>query len=212
MHTTVKFAIRDQWKRWEIGLLLLISVPSGWGLTFSSYSKRLATAVFTPDEFHKIFACLHPSTTKEIGDVCTQAIKYGSYPWRIWVLWKIKLHPQRIPYFLTPKEILNFYNLPLENSMVPQPGEVQILNAIAHSIFRGERFEKKAYYECSAFSWGIFHISDEVWELGLVLNDWVCMTAGLHAWVTFDGIDWRSERPEDQRLNLDVRCAEHSEI
>ena len=74
----------------------------------------------------------------------------------------------------TPKEILNFYNLPLE-----KPGEVQILNAIAHSIFRGEWFEKKAHYECSAFSWGIFHINDEVWELGLVLYDWVCMTAGV---------------------------------
>ena len=27
--------------------------------------------------------------------------------------------------------------------MVPQPGEVQILNAIAHSIFRGEGFGEK---------------------------------------------------------------------
>ena len=44
----------------------------------------------------------------------------------------------------TPKEILNFYNLPLENSMVPQPGEVQILNVIAHSIFRGEWFWEKS--------------------------------------------------------------------
>ena len=111
MHTTVKFAIHDRWQRWEIGLLLLISLSPGWGLTFSSYPKRLATTVFTPDEFRKIFACVHPSATKEIGDVCTQAIKYGSYPWRIWVriLWKIKLHPQRIPYFLT---------LPLKKSSI----------------------------------------------------------------------------------------------
>ena len=42
--------------------------------------QKLATTVFTPDEFRKIFACVHPSATKEIGDVCTQAIKYGSYP------------------------------------------------------------------------------------------------------------------------------------
>ena len=27
-------------------------------------------------------------------------------------------------FYSTPKEILNFYNLPLENSMVPQPGGV----------------------------------------------------------------------------------------
>lgn len=53
----------------------------------------------------------------------------------------------------------------------------------------------------------VVHINDEVWELGLVLNDWVCVTAGLHAWVTFDSIDWRSERLEDWRLNLDVRWA-----
>ena len=53
--------------------------------------------------------------------------------------------PKNSIFFNTiPKEILNFYNLPLE-----KPGEVQILNAIAHCIFRGE---KKAHYECSAFS------------------------------------------------------------
>ena len=44
---------------------------------------------------------------------------------------KIKASPQRIHIFYsTPKEILNFYILPMENSMVPQLG-VQILNAIA---------------------------------------------------------------------------------
>ena len=33
------------------------------------------------------------------------------------------LHPQRIPYFLLyPSRNLSFYNLPLESSMVPQPG------------------------------------------------------------------------------------------
>ena len=36
---------------------------------------------------------------------------------------KIKASPQRIHIFYsTPKEILNFYILPMENSMVPQLG------------------------------------------------------------------------------------------
>ena len=36
---------------------------------------------------------------------------------------KIKASPPKnsIFFYSTPKEILNFYNLPLENSMVPQP-------------------------------------------------------------------------------------------
>ena len=96
------------------GLLQLQSVPPGWGLTFSSYPLRLAKIAFTPEDFRKIW--VYPW-------------RIGSYPWRIWVypwriVWKLRLHPQRIPYFFysTPKEILNFYNLPLENSMVRQPG------------------------------------------------------------------------------------------
>ena len=38
---------------------------------------------------------------------------------------KIKASPQNnyVLFYSTPKEILNFDNLPLENSMVPQPGE-----------------------------------------------------------------------------------------
>ena len=37
---------------------------------------------------------------------------------------KIKASPPKnsIFFYSTPKEILNFYNLPLENSMVSQPG------------------------------------------------------------------------------------------
>ena len=37
---------------------------------------------------------------------------------------KIKASPPKNSIFSysTPKEILNFYNLPLKNSMVPQPG------------------------------------------------------------------------------------------
>ena len=74
-------------------------------------------------------------------------LKFGAHPWKIWVyLWKISWKvifrcsplkikivlkikgstPPKIPYFflkLTPKEILNFYNLPQMNSIGPQPGE-----------------------------------------------------------------------------------------
>ena len=51
---------------------------------------------------------------------------------------KIEASPpmNTIFFFSTPEEMLNFYNLPLENSVVPQPegggGGVRILNAIAH--------------------------------------------------------------------------------
>ena len=53
---------------------------------------------------------------------------------------KIKASPPKnsIFFYSTPKEILNLYNVPLENSMVPQPGAEggggggrRILNAIA---------------------------------------------------------------------------------
>ena len=51
---------------------------------------------------------------------------------------KIKSSPPKnsIFFYSTSKDILNFYNLPLENSMFPQPGGgggggVRILNAIA---------------------------------------------------------------------------------
>ena len=73
------------------GLLHLKSVPPGRGLTFSSYSLRLAKIAFTPEDFRKIW--VYPWRT-------------GSYPWRIWVnpwriLWKLRPHPQRIPYIFT---------------------------------------------------------------------------------------------------------------
>ena len=81
------------------GLLHLKSVPPGWGLTFSSYPLRLAKIAFTTEDFHKIW--VYPWSI-------------GSYPWRIWVypwriLWKLRLHPQRIPYFFT---------LPLKKSSI----------------------------------------------------------------------------------------------
>ena len=113
------------------GLLHLISLPPpGWRLTFSSYPWRLTKIAFTPEDFRKIWA----------------------YRWRIWVLApknlvlalknfaKIKASPPNnyVFFYSTPKEILNFYNLPLENSMVPHPGwgwggGMRILNAIAQS-------------------------------------------------------------------------------
>ena len=74
------------------GLLHLKSIPPGWGLTFSSYPLRMAKIAFTPEDFHKIWA--YPR-------------RIGSYPWRI--LWKLRLHPQRIPYFFT---------LPLKKSSI----------------------------------------------------------------------------------------------
>ena len=81
------------------GLLHLKSVPPRWGLTFSSYPLRLAKIAFTPEDFRKIW--VYPW-------------RIGSYPWRIWVyhwriLWKFRLHPQRIPYFFT---------LPLKKSSI----------------------------------------------------------------------------------------------
>ena len=86
-------------KIWDNGLLHLKSVPPGWGLTFSSYPLRLAKISFTPEDFRKIW--VYPW-------------RIVSYPWRIWVypwriLWKLRLHPERIPYFLT---------LPLKKSSI----------------------------------------------------------------------------------------------
>ena len=77
--------------------LHLISVhppPLVEDLTFSSYPRRSAKIAF-----HKIW--VYPW-------------RIGSYPWRIWVypwriLWKLRLHPQRIPYFFT---------LPLKKSSI----------------------------------------------------------------------------------------------
>ena len=79
--------------------LHLKPVPPGWGLTFSSYPLRLAKIAFTPEDFLKIW--VYPW-------------RIGSYPWRIWVypwriLWKLRLHPQKIPYFFT---------LPLKKSSI----------------------------------------------------------------------------------------------
>ena len=110
----------------KIGLLHLKSVPPGWGLTFSSYPLRLAKIAFTPEDFRKIW--VYPW-------------RIGSYPWRIWVypwriLWKLRLYPQKMPYFLT-------LTLKKSSIFITYPGEfhgsstggVRILNAIAHYEF-----------------------------------------------------------------------------
>ena len=75
-------------------------------MTFSSYPWRLAKIASTPEDFHKIW--VYPW-------------RIGSYPWRIQVYpwrisWKLRLHPQRIPHFLT---------LPLKKSsiFITYPGE-----------------------------------------------------------------------------------------
>ena len=65
---------------------------------------------------------------------------------------KIKASPPKNSIFFnsTPKEILNFYNLPQENSVAPQPGGggVRILNAIAQY--------------CGVFNWNInFYLVSE---------------------------------------------------
>ena len=53
---------------------------------------------------------------------CVIPLKNMSLPLKNFV--KIKASPPKnsIFFYSTPKEILNFYNLPLENSMAPPPG------------------------------------------------------------------------------------------
>ena len=110
------------------GLLHLITVPPpptlGWGLLFSSYPWRLAKIAFTPEDFHKIW--VYPW-------------RIGSYPWRIWVYpwrisWKLRLHPQRIPYFFTLplKKSSIFITYPKRIPWFLNRG-VRILNSIAQS-------------------------------------------------------------------------------
>ena len=73
-----------------------------------------------------------PGDLIKLHSALKTSIKYGSTSWRIWVWgisWEfIKIHTQRIPYFFyfTSKEILNFYNLPLKNSIGPQRGDTYI--------------------------------------------------------------------------------------
>ena len=54
---------------------------------------------------------------------------------------KIKTSPPKnsIFFYSTPKEILSFYNLPLENSMVPQPGRYGLTVPDPDLQIRGER-------------------------------------------------------------------------
>ena len=87
----------------QIGLLHLKSVPPGWGLTFSSYPLRLAKIAFTPE---------YGLTPKEYGFTPEEVCENKASPPK-----------NSIFFYSTPKEILSFYNLSLENSMVPQKGE-----------------------------------------------------------------------------------------
>ena len=105
------------------GLLHLKSKPWGWGLTFSSYPLRLTKIAFTPEDFHKIWV----------------------YPWRI--LWKLRLHPQRIPYFFTLplKKSSIFITYPWRIPWFLKPGGgVRILNAIAQFFFVSQK--KKTFW------------------------------------------------------------------
>ena len=107
-------------KSWAI---VLIPVPPGWGLTFSSYSWRLNKIAFTPEDFRKKWVF----SLKNTGLV---------YPWRI--SWKLKLDPKRIffCYITLPVKRSSLLNLLLKNSIGPQPGGggVRILNAITRSL------------------------------------------------------------------------------
>ena len=59
----------------------------------------------------------------------------------------------------TPKEILNFNNLPLKNSMVPQPGvgggggAVRVLDAIAHVFSGGNTTRQRLTKQCLVHAW-----------------------------------------------------------
>ena len=50
------------------------------------------------------------------------SVKNMGLPLKNFVKIKASLPKNSIFFYSTPKEILNFYNLPLKNSMVPQPG------------------------------------------------------------------------------------------
>ena len=84
-----------------------IHTPSpGWGPTFNSYPWRLNKIAFTPEDFHKIWVC--PSKT-------------GVLPLKNFAKSGAPAPKHSILLDSTPEEILNFYNVPLKNSVVPQP-------------------------------------------------------------------------------------------
>ena len=83
--------------------------------------------LLTPEDWLKLH--LPPKTSIKYG---LTPEEYGFSPEEFRKNWSLTPNEFHI-FFSTPEEILNFYNLPLENSVVPQPGGgVRILNAIAH--------------------------------------------------------------------------------
>ena len=96
------------------GLLHLISVPP---------PVEDLPILLTPEDWLKLHSALKTSiqygfTPEELG----HTLKNMGFPLKNFV--KIKASPPKNSIFCysTPKKSLNFYNLPLENSMVPQPG------------------------------------------------------------------------------------------
>ena len=106
-------------QNWAIALNIRTPPPPAEDLPF----------LLTPEDWLKLHSPLKTS------------IKYGltfeEYGFTLKIFVKITPPKNSIFLYSTLKEILNSYNLPLENSMVPQPkgggGGGLILNAIAHS-------------------------------------------------------------------------------
>ena len=61
-------------------------------------------------------------------------------------------------FYPTPKQILSFNNLPLKNSMVPQPGvggggAGRVLDAIAHVFGGGNTTRQRLTKQCLVHAW-----------------------------------------------------------
>ena len=102
------------------GLLHLISVPPPPPVEDLPF-------LLTPEDWLKLHSPLKTSikygfTPEELGHTPEE------YWFTLKNFVKIKTSPSKnsIFFYSTPEEILSFYNLPLENSMVPQPGGADI--------------------------------------------------------------------------------------
>ena len=113
----------EKWIRvlFNNGLLHLITVSptlTGWAHNFTSYPWRLDKTAITHEDFKTI-------SSEEYG--CTPD-EYGSiYPWKLMVL-PLKIFTSKefhiniyMYFYSTPKKILSLCNLPLKNSICPQP-------------------------------------------------------------------------------------------
>ena len=114
--------MRGREKNFEsnLGLVVVLVLESKglyWAIAFNIRTPPVEDSPFllTPEDWLKLHS---PVKT---------AIRYGFTPEEYWFTLKnfvkIKTSPSKnsIFFYSTPKEILSFYNLPLENSMVPQP-------------------------------------------------------------------------------------------